>query len=885
MPSSASDTSLWALLGRAYLRLICALVDLSRRHAWVVFAAAAVLTAASGYVAVTRIAINTDTSEVLFRNLPFTKVDHELQRAFPQLGERILVVIDGDTAGLADQAAGRLAQRLREEPKHFQDVYEPGGGEFFHKNGLLYLDTKALDALTNKLVDAEPLVARLARDPSLRGLFELLEEALKPRPEQTARLRALKGLIEKVTATVRAYNDGHFYQLPWSELMGGAGALETKRRLVMASVRASGDPRAAGAAAVDAVNAAVAALDLNPAHGVKVQLTGSVVLNQQQLKGVSSGASQSLELSLALVVVFLVLGLRNIRMIFATLTVLLMGLLWTVAFAVLSVGAFNLISVSFGVLFIGLGVDFGIQFCMRYYEELVPANQQREALGRTVSRMGPALSLAAVAAALSFYSVVPTDYAGIIDLGIIAGTSMFIALFANLTVLPALLVILRVRRGHGVLQEPFGFGFLPVRRYAQPIVVAATMIGVVALPLVFKVRFDFNLTKLQNPKAPAVIAYRELEQGPFSILPIEALEPDLATAERVAARVRKLDSVSRALTLQSFVPDDQESKLAILQQASLLVPPSALRPRTTEPPPDGQALAKAMARFHTTVGQAAQAPPERDLGPPLHALAQALDGFHRKYDDSGKDLLTLQGRVIGTLPTELADLAAGLQAHPVTLQSLPQSLRDQYVTPDGRARIEVYSRYPLSSNARLVEFARSVRAVIPNAAGTPVMFVEGGAAVVSAFGRASGISLVLIAALLLLTLRRLGDMLRILAPLVLSGVLTVAGMVLLGIDFNIANVIVLPLLVGLGVAFGIYFVIRWRNGLDVDAIMRSSTPGGVLFSGLTTLSSFGSLAIAADPGMAVLGRTLSLSLAIVLLNILILLPALLTLAGQSPQKE
>jgi hypothetical protein len=241
--------------------------------------------------------------------------------------------------------------------------------------------------------------------------------------------------------------------------------------------------------------------------------------------------------------------------------------------------------------------------------------------------------------------------------------------------------------------------------------------------------------------------------------------------------------------------------------------------------------------------------------------------------------------VIGTLPTELADLAAGLQAHPVTLQSLPQSLRDQYVTPDGRARIEVYSKYPLNSNARLVEFVRSVRAVVPNAAGTPVMFVEGGDAVVSAFSRASGISLVLIAALLLVTLRRLGDMLRILAPLVLSGVLTVAGMVLLGIDFNIANVIVLPLLVGLGVAFGIYFVIRWRNGLDVDAIMRSSTPGGVLFSGLTTLSSFGSLAIAPDPGMAVLGRTLSLSLAIVLLSILILLPALLTLAGQSPRKE
>jgi hopanoid biosynthesis associated RND transporter like protein HpnN len=883
MSSARSALTLFVHPARAYLRVICWLVDTSRRHAWLVLVLALLVTAGAAYFAVTRISINTDTSAVLFRNLPFTKVDRELEQAFPQLRDRILIVIDGDTAGLASQAADRLGQRLRGDSGQIGDVYEPGGGEFFRKNGLLYLDTKELETLTNDLIDAEPLVAKLARDPSLRGMFDLLEEALKPRSEQTARLSSLGRLLRELTATVRSYDQGRFYQLPWANLMGGSGAagLQGKRRMLMVTPRPGADSLVAGTGAVDAVKNAVTALGLNAAHGVKVQLTGSVVLNQQQLEAVTTGASESLELSLVLVLVFLILGLRSLRMIFATLVVLLIGLVWTVGFAVLAVGAFNLISVSFAVLFVGLGVDFGIQFCMRYYEELGPADHPREALGNTVARMGPALSLAAVAAALSFYSVVPTDYAGIVDLGIIAGTSMFIALVANLTVLPALLVVLRVRRRDGQRRTPLSFGFLPVRRHARTIVVLATIIGALAVPLISRVRFDFNLTKLQNPKAPAVIAFRELEKGPFSPLPIEALEPDLAAAEKVASRVRALKPVSRAISLQSYVPDDQESKLAILQQTSLLVPPSALRPASTEPPPSAHVLSQSLARFQTAVREASRSSGGRDLAPTLRALGDALERFRAHYGDSPAALLELQRQVIGTLPTELADLASGLQATPVTLASLPESLRSQYVAPDGRARIEVFSRYPLTDSAHLVEFVHSVQKVIPNAAGTPVLFVEGGHAVVSAFREASILSLALIASLLIVALRRLGDALRILAPLVLSGTLTVAAMVLLRINFNIANIIVLPLLIGLGVAFGIYFVLRWRSGLEVDAIMRSSTPGAVLFSGLTTLSSFGSLAIAPDPGMAILGRTLALALGIVLVSVLIVLPALLALARRS----
>ncbi len=879
MPThNASRTGL-GRAGQRFLGSLRWLVELSRRHAAAVVIGALLLTGAASYYAFTHLAVNTNTAEVLFRNLPFTRVNAQLERAFPALRDSILVVLHGKTPGLAAQAAQRLSGQLRKDTVHFASVYEPGGGEFFRRNGLLYLDPAQISRLTDALAAAEPLVAKLARDPSLRGLFGLLDTALAPaRPGPQAGLAGLNPLLGQLTDTVDAFNAGRFHQLPWSSLMGGSNQLQSDRRLVIVAPAASSDPRAAGAGAIAAVRTAIQSLDLTSANGVTAQLTGAVVLSQDQLQTVTSGARLSLALSLALVVILLAVALRSLRMILATLVVLLMGLAWTTAFAVLAIGPFNLISVSFAVLFIGLGVDFGIQFCIRYYEELSIDGSATLALGRTATGMGLALTLAAVAAALSFYSVVPTDYSGIVDLGLIAGTSMFIALFANLTVLPALLVLLKVRRKTGALRQPFSFDFIPVRRLAKPILVVATLLGIGTIPLILAARFDINLTKLQNPNSPAMVAFRQLERGgTFSPLPIEILASDLQTAERDAQRLRKLSSVSAAITAASYVPEDQDRKLGIIQEASLLIPPTALQPASTRAPPTAAQLRQSLTDFDATLSRFVANPTDRSLTAQATRLQAALRQFRDKYSDSPAALHDLQRRVIGTLPTELSNLADALQAQPVTLKSLPPSLRSRYLAADGRARIEVLSNLDLTRSANLIKFVAQVRSVIPDAGGTPVLFVEGGRAVVGAFRQASVLSLVLIAALLAVTLRTVHDVLLILLPLVLSGVGTVAAMSLLGIDFNLANIIVLPLLIGLGVAFSIYFVLRWRSGLKVEAIMSSSTPGGVLFSALTTLSSFGSLAISPDPGMAILGRTLAIALTVIIVNVLIVLPALLVL--------
>lgn len=865
-------------VGRGVLSILVRLVDGSRRAAAVVLVLALILTAVSIQYAFTHFAINTDMRDALSRDLPFQKVQARLDHEFPVLNDTVLVVIDGQTSGLATRAARRLAERLKRRRLWISDVYVPGGGMFFRRNGLLYLSEKQLWDLSNRLSEAQPLISQLSRDPTLPGLLSLLEEGLDRAGKPGPQISDLGTVLAELDRAMRAQEQHRFYQIPWGELVRGTkGDEESRRAYVIVKPRLDYAQLQPALRALETIRSAAAALHLNGAHGVSVRLTGSAALDNDQLKTVSKGAGTATILSVVLVLVLLVVGLRSARMVAAALLTLFMGLSWTAAFALLATGPLNLMSVAFAVLFVGLGVDFGIQFSMRYREEYDSGAPHDDALRLTAWGIGGALSLAAVSAAVSFYSFVPTSYAGIVDLGIISGTSMFIALLANLTVLPALLTLMTVRHRAPGQHRTVPFARLPVERHARAIVVGAVLLGALCVPLVLQSRFDFNPLHLQNRHSEAVATFEYLlKHSKTSPYTIDILEPDLARAEKLAARLDKLDVVSNALTLASYVPDDQSKKLAIIQQMSLLMPPFALLP-SQAPTPSGPELHAALERFRRKLDSFRATRSDSAVAREAATLARTLRGYLAGAGARAQVLAQLQQRTISGLLAEIRDLSTALGAAPVTLKSLPSSLRERYLAPDGSARIEVFSKLDLSSNENMRRFVAGVRSIAPDAAGAPVMLVEGGNAVVHAFRKATAISLLAITVLLFMALRSVRDILTALAPLGLAALLTVAVMRLFGISFNLANIIVLPLLIGLGVAFGIYLVTRWRSGVPVPDLLRSSTPAAVLFSALTTMSSFGSLAAASDPGMSVLGKTLSISLGAVLLCILILLPAILAL--------
>ncbi len=883
-------------LGRRYMVGILRLVEGSSRHARAVVVAAAALLVAASYYSATHFDIDSDTSGILSHDLPFQRDEQHFEREFPQTTNTLVAVIEGDSSGLAASALDRLAAWAHAHPSEFTGVYAPGGDAFFQRNGLLFLDPPALQKLADRIAAAQPLIASLAQDASLQGLFGLLDTAIRQRSDGGQAVPGLAPLLDQLTASIQAKQEGRTAPLRWDELMaGGDGVASARQRfLILNPVRDLHSLQPA-AGPIRALRAEIARLGLDAAHGVHIGLTGDALLDNEQIKTVSEGAGMALGLTLGLELLLLAVSLRSGRLVVAVLASLIAGMILTTAVALAAVGPFNLLSVAFAVLFIGLGVDFGIQFCLRYREEIHDGAPHSTALRIVATGLGGALSLAAFAAAISFFSFIPTRYAGMMDLGLISGIGMFVALLVTLTLLPALLTLWPLRAVDAaqpvihVTTHDLAVDRHPIHRYGRRIIAGAVVLFLGAIPLIAQVRFDFNPLNMIDPDAEGVRVFHKLLQDrQTSPYRIEVVAPDLAAAGRLADRLGRLPEVSRALTLASFVPAQQDPKLAILQNLQMLVPPFSLQAAAVPAVP-GPGLAAAAARLQADLARLPDQAAARDGDAALRrsaaSLGAALRDFRARFGASGTPWAALQQGVMGGLPGELNRLARALTAAPVALPDLPDDLRRRYVAADGQARVEVFPKDDLSGIPAMERFVAAVRKVAPRAAGTPVLLVEGGDAVAGAFREASAIALVGIVCLLLVVLRRWVEMALIMVPLLMAAAYTVAVMSLLGLPFNLGNIIVLPLLIGLGVAFAIYVVARWRQGVPIAHLLQTSTPAAVLFSGVTTLSSFGSMAVSSDPGMASLGKTLSLALVMVLLCTLVVLPALLMLATPSPSED
>jgi uncharacterized protein len=864
---------------RVIAAIAARLVEFARRNAAAVAIAALLLSLMGGAYTATHLGINTDIERMLPTDVGWRRDELALDRAFPENIDLLVVVIDGDTADIADRAAGKLAARIEAEPHIFHYVRRPDGGLFFDRNGLLFLPVKELEAISEKLISAQPLIGSLAGDPSLRGLFDTLTLFLTNVGNDKSAIDRLKPTLAAITKSIGAALEGRSEPFSWQRMMTGrAEKQRERRRFVLTRPALDFASIERGAKPLDEVRRLVHELQLDPAHGVRVRLTGSVALNDEQFATLRQGALRSTLTSIVLVCAILFAAMRSLKLVGAILATLAVGLVFTATFASLAVGSLNPISVAFGVLFTGLAVDFSIQFSVRYRDRRHRLGTLPAALSSAGESIGPALMLAAGATAIGFLAFVPTSYTGIRELGWIAGFGMIIGLLLNLLLLPAVLALVRPK-GEA---EPIGFRraaridrlLLERRPWVIAIAAAMAMGGVALLP---KISFDFDPLDLKDPHSESVMTARDLMQDstttPYTA---EILAPSLSAAEALADRLGKLPEVAHAVTAASFIPRDQEKKLAIISDLGLLLGPT-LVPVAVKPPPDAAAVLQAMAACRDALRPLAAADGPDGV---MENLATSLD---RAVARGPAIVPTLNAALLTGLQQRLDSLAAILQAKPVTLASLPATLRDSWLAPDGHARIEVFPKGDARDPAVLERFVAAVRTIAPDATGTPVTIQEAGRLISSAFVQAGIIAVAAIALLLVLVLRRLRDVFLVIAPLLFAAILTLAVTVAIGMRLNYANIIALPLLLGIGVAFDIYFVMNWRAGQDRH--LQSSTARAVVFSALTTMSAFGSLALSHDPGTAEMGELLTISLACTLLSTLLVLPALLGPAPASVRQS
>jgi hopanoid biosynthesis associated RND transporter like protein HpnN len=840
-----------SLIERAVVKIVGAAVRLP----WLTIALVLAMTAGAIVYISDNFAITTDTSRLISSDLDWRQRELQYDAAFPGHVDNIDVVIDGRTPELAEKAAQELSAALRKsEPSPIAEVQRRGGGPFFDRNGLLFLSTDEVRQTTESLIRAQPVLGTLSADPTLNGLAK----ALGFIPSAVEADRGTWAEFEKPLVQIsKAIDDtlaGQPTAFSWGELLTGEKPTQTDRRRFIA-VKPVLDYGALepGAKASDLIRTTARNLGLTPENGVRVRLTGSVPMADEEFGTVAEGAVLNGCLTIGAVLLILWFALKSARIIVAVLAGLFAGLAMTAAVGLALVGALNLISVAFAVLFVGIGVDFGIQFSVKYRQERHDKGALREALIGAGKSAGKPLALAAAATTAGFYAFLPTAYKGVSELGLIAGTGMIIAFLISITFLPALLVLFKPPG------EPQGVGYralVPVDRFMarhRRTILVLTAIGVVAgLPLLRHLEFDFNPINLRSAKAESVATYKDLMKDPQTAPNrIEVLAPSLASAETLAAKIGRLPEVSNAVTLASFVPEEQQQKLALIRDAASLLGPTIEPPETTPTHSD----AETRAALADTANKFAEAANKSGGSPAGEKMADAL---RKLADATPQKRATTEHALLDGLKVRLQQIRSALKAEAVTINTLPPDLVSDWVAADGKARIEVSPSGDASDNDNLRRFASAVSAVAPEATGVPILIQESAKTVVRSFIQAGLLALISITLILVFALRRITDVLLTLVPLLLACVVTLEICVLIGLPLNFANIIALPVLLGVGVAFKIYYVLAWREG--ETSLLASPLTRAVLYSALTTAIAFGSLYFSSHPGTSSMGELLGLSL-------------------------
>jgi hopanoid biosynthesis associated RND transporter like protein HpnN len=874
-----------SLLSRA---LVAWVVAVQRRYRTVLGATAISTVAVLAYI-VFNLGFDTSHRALLSDDLPFWKEYNAFAEVFPIVDEAIFVVIDAETPTRAREATDVLAERLAGDVDMFPQVYVPGGGEFFTRHALLYLDVEELYDLADHLAAVQPMLAELARDHTLPGLVETLDMAIDAAETDADLSENLIPIFDSVSFAARAVIEGHPRPISWTELLLERTLPgDSARRLIVVHPRLNYDRLLPAGEPMRAIRAAAADLGLYPARGVTVRLTGNVALNYEEMVSVARGAVAAILGSFCLVAVILYVAMGSLRLVSSVLVTLLVGLIWTAGFATFAVGQVNVVSIAFAVLFIGLGVDFGIHLGMRYIELLRRGSGHIEALEGTVGGVGGSLVLCAVTTATGFYAFLPTDYEAMVELGLISGTGMPISLIASLTVLPALLTVGEPSRARRSRPAPrwLTVTLIPMAaRHVWAVRAAAVLLGAGSLFLIPRLEFDINVARLRDPSMETTQTFEELladsDNSPWTI---DLLSDDLASAVALAAEVRALDVVERAVTLMDYVPEDQEEKLEILADLTFFVPaPASFSAAEPDPPVAEQILALRALRDlldapWIVAGDTGRSESARRARRQIELFLARLETIERQEEA----LQSFEQSLLGSLLDQMLLLWKALEPGTVDLAALPIALKERMVAADGRARVEVLPREDLNDNEALARFVDGVRAVAPQTTGSAVSILEWSRATVRSVREAMALAVIAVALVVFLLWRRIGDVALVMAPLLLALLLTCATMVLIDLPVNFVNIVVMPLLLGIGVDSGIHLVHRHRTAQQADPhswagedLLSTSTAQAVFFSALTTMASFGSLALASHRGIASLGSYLLIGVTYMLLCNLVLLPALI----------
>jgi uncharacterized protein len=892
------------------------------RHPFGIILVAALGVVLSLLVTATQLTFHTNRLDLIASGNHYRQLGDAYDREFEALPGDVIVVIRAERPETAKAFATALAQRWATDP-HIDQVLYRINVDALKSKALLYLSPDDLTALRQKLQTHQALLEELTASPTLQNLFALINREMSTAlvghvftgflqdDHQAQEPPDLSLLVAFLQHMNQALDAPHVYQSPWASLFakdvetrGQDGFLwsEDKQLLfvLVQPKRAEGEFNRFDKA-VQQIRADVD--ELRKVHpDVEVGITGKSILDADEMAVAARDTGLATVVSVV-GVTLLYFGLfKGVVRPLLALAALIIGICWALGFTTLTIGHLNILSIVFMPMLLGLGIDYGSYFISRYMEERRAGKGLQEAMAQTFVATGPGIVATALTTALTFGTLLLTGFKGIAELGFIGGSGILLAALATLTVLPALLTFYEKRRPirgaatQRKFHEKHRGGYLePLYRHPWAILTASVLLGGLALLALGKVGVDLNLLHLQAQGTESIVwVQRIFESTRRSVLYGEMVADSLEDVKRKEAALRALPSVAQVESVASVIPADQPRKVRLIKELQPFLAEISLQ-RDTAEAVDLEALRTILRHIQFKMaedGEAAGELQDGTLGQEMHDVRRLITQFHEMTERMGQTaalqaLSTFQEELRRDLAEQVTLLQANLQAEPVTIHDLPSELQARYVGKTGRYRLFVYPAEDIWEFTPLTRFVDEIRSVDPDVLGTPIGNFEYTRGIKEAYAQAGLYAFLGIVVLTLLTFRAVRPTLLALIPLAVGSLWILGFMGLFHVTFNVANLIVLPLIMAPAVESGIMIVYRYREERGTrqrPLPLPQSTGRAVVFSTLSTIIGFGSLMISHHRGIFSIGLLLTLGVASVLLASITTLPSLLSVLSARSRK-
>ena len=888
------------------------------RGAWWIVGLALLVAGLSVYYTVNHLSFRTNRSDLVASNLNLVRQGEKLDREF---GSRdgLVVVVENGHPSRSIAFAEALAAELRKYPGQFPDLFYRLDPEQFKHQALFYLEPAQLLHLKEQLLSQRQVMTSLAAEPKLTRLFQVVNEeftrtmigqlftsflASGQDGEKMPDLGFLNAVLKQLNRQLAGENPytspfNAFFPKELEDLSQEGYFFTENDKYLLFLVTPEEDGYTVSSRAMKILRQVVARVKAD-FPGIKAGVTGPLALEADEMNSALGDITIATWLSLLSQLVLLIIFFRSLKRTLVEGLVLVIGLCWTFGLVTLLVGHLNLLSMVFAPLMLGLTIDFGIHwFCRLEEEQAKPGGCYAENLGCTLKRASPAITYAALAAAVSFFPLVFTGFKGLAELGLILTVGVLLMLLATLVLLPCLVIITERCSTQPQMENDCNGHprpFLSIR-WRRPGLIVLLGLALMALGGVslWYVPFDLNPLHLQNQRTESVEwELKLLKDSRYSTSYGAMTAGNLTELEAKTEALKKLATVSHVESILSFLPTEVEAKRQITRELAPLLTQTAF-PETLRQFSDPRELAKVLGRIRFKLAQAQEGDqkPEDKATQAQVAEANLLLGQILPLLDLRQNpqvisrLAAFERRFFQDLHDKWQLLRANLSSSPVRLKELPQNVRERFISPEGTYLIRAFPAQDIWDPKPLGKFVQDLRRVDANVVGDPVLLYVFTLDFRNACLWAAGIALIAITIMLFLLFRSLKITLLALLPLFVGTGLTLNLMWLLHIPFNQANVLFLPLILGEGIEFGIIILVRWQLEESARAItLPASTAKGVLLAALTTTVGFGSLMISGHQGIFSLGLLATVGSLSVLLASLSVLPAFLRLLEKtqaSPQ--